>query len=66
VSDPSRELLSRRTLMARTLTASAGLMGARLLAGPGGALASTLPTSLPGGDETVASLLQGWSTSVRA
>ncbi|MCW2969975.1 MAG: hypothetical protein JWO23_1102 [Solirubrobacterales bacterium] len=57
MSDPSRELLSRRALMARTLTASAGLMGARLLAGPGGALASTLPTSLPGGDETVASLL---------
>jgi hypothetical protein len=57
MSDQSSELLSRRTLMARALTASAGLMGARLLAGPGGALASTLPLTLPGGNETVASLL---------
>jgi hypothetical protein len=51
------ELMSRRTLMARALTASAGVVGARLIAGPGGALASTLPTLLPGGDETIASLL---------
>jgi hypothetical protein len=57
MSDLSSERLSRRTLMARALTASAGLMGARLLAGPGGALASTLPTALPGANETVASLL---------
>ena len=54
--DPGR-LLSRRTVIARGLSASAGLIGARLLAGPGGALASTLPALPPGGDETVASLL---------
>ncbi|MCW3027255.1 MAG: hypothetical protein JWN81_466 [Solirubrobacterales bacterium] len=57
MSGQSSELLSRRALMARALTASAGLVGARLLAGPGGALASTLPATLPGGNETVASLL---------
>jgi hypothetical protein len=57
MSGHSSELLSRRTLVARALTASAGLMGARLIAGPGGAMASTLPPALPGANETVLSLL---------
>ncbi|HEY2436958.1 MAG TPA: hypothetical protein VGH93_07235 [Solirubrobacteraceae bacterium] len=57
MSSPSSELLSRRALLARALGASAGVVGARLLAGPGGALASTLPVVPPGSNETVASLL---------
>jgi len=48
--------ISRRALLGRAALATGGLVSARLMAGPGKVLASTLP--LPGGaNETVASLL---------
>ncbi|HEX4187718.1 MAG TPA: hypothetical protein VHY83_07475 [Solirubrobacteraceae bacterium] len=49
-------LISRRALLRRTAVAAGGLVGARLMAGPGKVLASTLPP-VPGANETVSSLL---------
>jgi hypothetical protein len=46
--DPyTSELMSRRALMARALAGAGALAGTRLMLGPGGALASTLPVSPP-------------------
>jgi len=62
MSRRSSELMSRRTLMGRALAGTGGLVGARLLAGPGGVLASTLPTSFSGAGELVPALLPSAET----
>jgi hypothetical protein len=53
----SSELISRRALMARALAGAGALAGARLVLGPGGALASSLPVSPPAAGGLHAGLL---------